>query len=330
MSAGNSSLNPRYEPHERPAWPASVGLSLQFALIALGHIVMYPLVLTKAAGLDPAHSAWILFASLLINGLTTVLQTLRFGFLGAGCILISIPSTVSIPFCVLALVNGGPGTLLSLVIISAAFQIAVAARLSVLRRLITPTVDGTIMMLIVITLLPIMLGQMNAVPEGTPAQAIFVCAGATFLPMVGILLRSTGLLRLWAPILAIGLGSAAAVAYGIYDFQLVKQASWVGLPLSGWPGFIPEFGGTFWTLLPVFMFLAVISVAKGNTLALTAQRISWRERRATDFRSVQGGNISSGIGASFPGWWLGCPSTSARPAPPSSFKPAAPRGRWAY
>ena len=103
------------------------GLSLQFALIALGHIVLYPLVVTQAAGLDPDHTAWILFASLAINGLTTVLQTIRFGFIGSGCILISIPSTISIPFCVLALVNGGPGTLVSLVVVSAIFRTAVTA-----------------------------------------------------------------------------------------------------------------------------------------------------------------------------------------------------------
>ena len=67
-----------------------------------------------------------------------------------------------------------------------------------------------------------------------------------------------------APIVAIGLGAAAAAGYGLYDFDLVKEAAWVGFPLSGWPGIVPEFGETFWTLLPVFLFLAVISVAKAT------------------------------------------------------------------
>ena len=297
MAAGIPSLNPRYEPHERPPWPVAFGLSLQSAVIALGHIVLYPLVVTQAAGLDAAHSAWILFASLAINGLTTIFQTVRLGFIGSGCILISIPSTISIPFCILALVSGGPGTLASLVIVSAVFQVALTARLSLLRRIVTPTVDGTIMMLMVITLLPIMLGQVNDVPEGTSSQAILVCAAATFVPMVAILLRSTGKLRLWSPVVAIGLGAAAAVAYGIYDFDLVKDAAWVGFPIDGWPGLMPRFGNAFWTMLPAFLFLAVISVAKGNTLALTAQRVSWRDKRAIDFRSVQGGVLSGGLGS---------------------------------
>ena len=297
MAQGNPSASPRYEPHERPPWPVGIGLSLQSAVIALGHIVLYPLVVTQAAGLDLAHSAWVLFASLAINGLTTIFQTVRLGYFGSGCILISIPSTISIPFCILALVNGGPGTLASLVIVSAVFQIALTARLSLLRRMVTPTVDGTIMMLTVITLLPIMLGQVNNVPEGTSSQAILVCAAATFVPMIAILLRSTGKLRLWSPVVAIGLGSAAAVAYGLYDFDLVKDAAWVGFPVDGWPGLMPRFGNTFWTLLPVFVFLAIISVAKGNTLALTAQRVSWRDKRAMDFRSVQGGVLSGGVGS---------------------------------
>ena len=308
MSQGISSIAPRYEPHERPPWPVGVALSLQASVIALGHIVFYPLVVTQAAGLDAAHAAWILFASLAINGLTTIFQTVRLGYFGSGCILISITSTISVPFCILALMTGGPGTLASLVIVSAVFQIAVTARLSLLRRLVTPTVDGTIMMLTVITLLPIMLGQVNDVPEGAPSQAMLVCAAATFVPMMAILLRSTGKLRLWSPVVAIGVGSAAAVAYGIYDFDLVREAAWVGFPADGWPGFTPKFGSAFWTLLPVFLFLSVISVAKNNTLALTAQRVSWREKRAIDFRGVQGGVLSSGVGSLVSGIVGGLPT----------------------
>ena len=60
---------------------------------------------------------------------------------------------------------------------------------------------------------------------------------------------------------------------------------------------MPRFGNSFWTLLPVFLFLAVISVAKNNTLTLNAQRISRREKRAIDFRNVQGGVLSSGVGS---------------------------------
>ena len=308
MAVEGASLTPRYEPHERPPWPVAVGISLQSAVIALGHIVFYPLVVTQAAGLDAAHSAWILFASLSLNGLTTIFQTVRLGYFGSGCILISIPSTISVPFCILALVNGGPGTLASLVIVSAVFQLALTARLSLLRRIITPTVDGTIMMLTVITLLPIMLGQVNEVPSGTSSQAMLVCAAVTFVPMMAILLRSTGRLRLWYPVIAIGLGSAAAVGYGIYDFDLVREAAWVGLPIDGWPGLAPRFGDAFWTLLPVFLFLAVISVTKGNTLALTAQRVSRRDKRALDFRGVQGGVLSGGVGSLVSGVIGGLPT----------------------
>ena len=308
MAQVNASASPRYEPHERPPWPVGVALSVQSSVIALGHIVFYPLVVAQAAGLDAAHTAWLLLASLAINGLTTILQTVRLGFLGSGCILISIPSTISVPFCILALLSGGPGTLASLVIVSAVFQIAITARLSLLRRLITPTVDGTIMMLTVITLLPIMLGQVNGVPNGAPPQAMLVCAAATFVPMMAILLRSTGKLRLWSPVVAIALGSTAAVAYGIYDFDLVKDAAWVGFPADGWPGLMPQFGNAFWPLLPVFLFLAIIAVAKNNSLALNAQRVSRRDRRAIDFRGVQGGSLSSGLGSLVSGIVGGLPT----------------------
>ena len=61
--------------------------------------------------------------------------------------------------------DGGPGLLATLVTVSALFQFALSARLSLLRRVLTPTVCGTVIMLIPVTLMPIMFGLLTDVPE---------------------------------------------------------------------------------------------------------------------------------------------------------------------
>ena len=53
-----------------------------------------------------------------------------------------------------ALEQGGPGLLASLIIISSLVQFVLAARMSLLRRIFTPTVAGTVLMLIPVTIAP--------------------------------------------------------------------------------------------------------------------------------------------------------------------------------
>ena len=48
--------------------------------------------------------------------------------------------------------DGGPATLMTLVIVAAVIQLIISKWLFILRRIVTPTVGGTIMMILSITL----------------------------------------------------------------------------------------------------------------------------------------------------------------------------------
>lgn len=69
-----------------------------------------------------------------------MVQARRFGRFGAGYILLMGTSGAFIAVSVGALAQGGPGMLATLVAASALFRFLLASRLSLLRRLITPTV----------------------------------------------------------------------------------------------------------------------------------------------------------------------------------------------
>ena len=296
MTPKSVALNPRYEPHERPPLVVALGLGLQSAILDLAPTVLFPIIVVQAVGGSTSQALWMVSAALVVNGVTTVLQTVRFGPIGAGCIVTSIPISIAIPFCVLALMEGGPMTLAALVAVSGLFQIVVTMRLSLLRRIVTPAVSGTIMMLIAITVFSVAFGAMTDVPAGSSAAAAPLCALATLAVTLGILLRGPAVWRLWAPIIGIGAGCATAGAFGIYELETLGNAAWFGFPASSWPGLHLDFGNAFWTLLPGFLFLSTAAVVRTNAIVLTAQRVSWRDTRAIDFRWVQGGSISTGLG----------------------------------
>ena len=105
----------------------------------------------------------------MISGVTTILQAVRFGRIGAGYVLLMGTSGAFIAVCIAALAEGGPAMLATLVVISSLFQFALSARLSLFRRILTPTVAGTVIMLIPVTVMPIIFGLLKEVPAGSPA-----------------------------------------------------------------------------------------------------------------------------------------------------------------
>ncbi len=173
---------------------------------------------------------------LLVNGLATILQSFRVGPIGSGLFVITHPSPSSIPFCVIALEQGGPGTLAALILASGLFQFVVAMLLSLLRRLVTPAFSGAILILLVITVIPVVFKGLNDVPADAPASAGPVCIILTFALIMGVLLRGSGAWRVWSSLIGIAGGAVAGVAFGIFDFGPVREAPIIGMPLDGWPG----------------------------------------------------------------------------------------------
>ncbi len=297
----------RYQPDENPPAALAVGLGLQLAILCIAGIVLTPAIVIRAAGGSEAFLSWAVFAAVAVSGVTTVLQAVRVGRFGAGHVLLMGTSGAFIAVCVAALVQGGPAMLATLVLVSSFFQFVLASRLSLLRRVLTPAVAGTVIMLIPVTVMPIVFGLLNDVPKGSPALAAPLSALVTVLAMACIALKATGALRLWAPVIGVVAGSVVAGAFGLYNTGLVAAASWVGLPDGQWPGLDLGFGAVFWALLPAFVFVTLVGAIETVGDAVAIQRVSWRGSRAVDFRTVQGavgadgvGNLLSGLAGTVP------------------------------
>ena len=297
----------RYEPEEQPPPALALGLGFQFAMLTVAGIVLTPAIVVRAAGGSEDFLAWAAFAALAISGVTTVLQAVRVGRVGSGHVLLMGTSAAFIAVCVTALIEGGPGLLATLVTLSALFQFGLSTQLSLLRRVLTPTVCGTVIMLIPVTLMPIMFGMLGDVPEGSSPAAAPATVIATLVVTVAVTLRATGVGRLWAPVIGIAGGCAVASVFGLYNTQLIAEASWIGLPAGGWPGFDLQFGVAFWSLLPAFVFVTLIGAIETIGDSVAIQRVSRRKPRATDYRVVQGavtadgvGNLLSGLAATVP------------------------------
>ncbi len=305
MAAVNESV--RYEPEENPPPLVTLGAGLQAALVILAPVALTVVIVVRIAEGSDSYLAWGVFAALVVSGVTTVLQAARLGRIGAGHVLMMGTSGAFIAVCVAALVTAGPATMASLIVVSSLFQFAMAARLSLLRRIFTPVVSGTVIMLIAATVMPIVFDMLTDVPESASSTAAIVTTLATLVTVLVLVLRAPPRWRLWSPIIGIGVGCAVAAPLGLYDAQGVLDAAWVGVPVGAWPGFDLSPGAEFWGLLPAFIIVTLVGAIETIGDGVAIQRVSRRRPRATDFRVVQGalnadgmGNLLSGIAGTLP------------------------------
>ena len=291
--ASTSSQNPRYEADEKPPLLASLGHAGQFSLIALATMLVTPVIVAKESGRDESYLLWMVFASLLAVGVSTLIQVRRIGPVGAGALLPMFTAAVAIPFCITAVVDGGPGTLMTLIVATAVLQLVISKWVVILRRIVTPLVGGIVLMILSITLGSVVFALQDGASRENPVDAS-VTALVTLAVVAALTLRRSAALRLWGPVIGIIVGCVVAAALGIFEIDRVIEAPWVGIPRE-LPDMTPDFGIPFWTLLPSFLFLGVIFSIHSSGEAIAQQRVAWREDRAVDFRQVQGTMAGAGV-----------------------------------
>ncbi len=289
-------MSVRYEAEETAPAYTLFGVGLQGAVLALAPTLIIVTVTARAGGQGQAYLTWAVFAALIISGVLTALQGTRLRRFGAGHVLIMGTTPNFVAVSVLALAAGGPSLLASLVVVSSLFYLALANWLPLLRRIITPAVSGTALMLIAISVLPIAFDRVQEMPSSAPAAAGPVIALATLVVTLALVLRGSGPWRLWSPLIGIAVGCAVAVAFGAYQFQGVGSAPWLGIAAFDFPGFEIPPSASFWALLPVFLVITLVGGVKNIGDNVAIQQASRRRPRVTDFRLVQGSLNTNGLG----------------------------------
>ena len=245
-------------------------------------------IIAVAGGQSQGYLSWIFFSTLVVCGIGSILQTFRFWRFGSGYPLSVASGSAFIPICISALLAGGPALLSTLIVVSSLIQFVFISRLSWLRRVISPLVAGTVLMLLASTIITVVLSRLSDVPEGTPSVAAPILAGTTLFILMMLRLFASPKFQQWAPVVGIVVGCVIAVPFGAYHWQLVTEASWIGFPSYPRTGFDLGFGATFWGILPGFVIVIMATTFNSISETVAIQQVAWRRPRATDFRVVQG------------------------------------------
>ena len=296
MTAGSGEQPIRFEPEE--ACPPRIALLVGFqgAALVLAPTVLNVAIAIRTSGLDDSYLAWSVFAAMVICAAVTALQGSRLGRFGAGHVVLAWPAAMFIAIMVATVTVAGLATFAALMVVCSLVQVALAWWLPMLRRIVTPTVSGTVTMLIAVSVLPIAFDSVGDLPSGAPAPAGPVIAGATLLVSVIVALRVRGRWRLVAPFISILVGCAVAAAFGVLEGDRIARAGWFGIPEVPALGVDLTPGKEFWVLLPSFAILTLVLGLKTISDGVVIQQGSRRRPRAIEFRQIQGMVSVNGVG----------------------------------
>ena len=301
-----------YEVGDKPPHLLSATLGLQTVVLILAGITMTPLIALQAVGLVDQAGDWVVFAALVISGLTTILQARPVAGFGAGHVLFMGTSGAFLAVSIAALEQGGLPLLGTLVAASALFQFVFARNMALFRRIVTPTVGGTVVTLIAVTIMPIAFKKLSHLPQdhaGHPLAAVWT-AIISLIAMLAVTFYSSGKMRLWGPVIGILVGSLAAFGFGLTDFSSIGQASWAGLPQASWPGLDLSFEPSFWWLLPGFAIVTIIGALETFGDGIAIQEVSQRTPKPVDYKVVQGAVRADGLGNLLSGLMGTLPNTT--------------------
>ena len=325
MSApGHKAADVRYEPNEHPPHGLALGLALQLMMLELGEIILIPVVVIRAAGMGDSYLAWAAFAALLISGITTMLQARRLGGIGAGYILLMVTSGAFIAVCVTALTEGGPALLMTLLIVSSLFQFLLAARLSLLRRIITPTVAGTVMMLIAVTIMPVVAELLEEVPRSHLEMDIPQRRGALLLTC-----HDPARIERRAP-----LGSDPGVLSGAWSRPVSalrgernRRGCVVRDSAGRYPGFSLELRSAFWHA-PAFVFVTLVGAIETSAMSSGSRGYRGASRARPTSGRCRGRSPRTASETSSPVWPGRCRTPPVRRASRPWRSPALHRAGW--
>ena len=281
-------------------------------MFGLSMITMIPIVIVHGAGEEEAYLDWMVFATIVVSGVGMIIQATRFGRIGGGQLSLLTTSAAFISVSIETLIATNPATLATLVVLSSPVNFLVSAYLPLLRRIITPLVAGTILMLIGASFIPAAFELVHKVPEDK-SEAGLIIGGVTVIIVIALSLRGRGFLRLWTLVIGVLAGSALSGFLGLYDLERIRNASWIGLPTVGaWPGLELDPSAQFWALLSVFLLITFANAIKSIGSAIIIEQGSWRNERPIGYRTVQGSLNSDGL-TSMMGGFAGIPPSTLIP-----------------
>ncbi|MER8098860.1 nucleobase:cation symporter-2 family protein [Kitasatospora sp. NPDC094016] len=237
---------------------------LQHVAAMYAGVVAPPLIVGAGVGLSPAELALLISASLFTAGLATLLQTLGIWKIGARLPFVNGVSFAGVAPMIAIAKEHSPKDALPVifgaVIVAGILCFLAAPYFCKLIRFFPPVVQGTVITLIGVSLLPVAVNWARGGSPGAPGYGSMRAVGLAAITLVAVVLCNRLLRGFWQQLsllIGLALGTLIAFPLGLADFGAVKDAKIFALPSPF------HFGA------PVFDAAAIVSMCIVMVVAMT-------------------------------------------------------------
>jgi xanthine permease XanP len=281
-----------------------LGMTLFSGLQHIGLVCAFlpiPLAMAREAGLAEARIVDVISMSMLVLGITAILQVLRRGPVGAGLLAPSCFSGAYLGPSLLAAQTGGLPLVLGMTMFGGAVEAGLSRVLRYLRPYLPPEIAGFVVMLVGVTVgglgVRYVLGIAPAAPAGARELAV---SAVTLGLMVGLNIWGRGAPRLFCALLGIVGGYVAAALLGVLpltELARMKEAPLLGVPVVG------DVGWTFEVSLIVPFAVGAMAACLKTVGDLTiCQKVNDADWIRPDLRGISRGALANGIGSALAGF----------------------------
>lgn len=293
-----------YDIEDRPPWAARVPLGIQHLVAMLLGNITPPLLIAGGLGLATGETAFLLQMALVMAGAATLVQAHPIGPVGGR---LPIVMGTTIAFVGASIATGrqlGLGAVFGACLVASVVEIAIGSSIGRLRRLFPPLVNGVVVMLIGLTLIPVGMDYAAGGPGAADYGSMSNLAIAAVVFAVTLVLNqfARGFLAAGSMLIGVVLGYGMAWTLGKIDWSTVAEAGWFALP-----SFLPyrlEFH-----LVPILLMGMVYVITTMETLGDIAGTVAAVGRTPTD-RELRGGLLADGVMSGFACLFGAFPNTS--------------------
>jgi NCS2 family nucleobase:cation symporter-2 len=305
--ARNESLR---DPNYLPPLHQSIPLGVQHVLAMFASNVTPAIIVALAAGFSfgSAEMVYMIQIVMVFAGISTLLQTVGVGPVGARLPIVQGTSFAFIPIMIPIVKTAGMAALLGGVIIGGIFHFLLGTVIGRLRNLLPPLVTGIVVLTIGLALIPVGVKYAaGGVPlMGKPefgSLANWSLALIVIVVTMGLKFFTKGIASTAAILIALVAGYVVAIPMGMVDFGKVAHAGWFSVPSPLHFGF--EFNMAAVIGMCLMSFVSAIETV-GDISGITKGGAG---REATD-REIAGGTMADGLGTALSGFFGGLPNTS--------------------
>lgn len=254
----------------------------------LGNITP-PILIARGLGFSPEETAFVLQMALFVAGIATIVQSYPIGPVGGRIPIVMGTSIAFVGGIVGIGKDYGLPTVFGACLVAALAEVAIGFGIVHVRRFFPPLVNGVVVMLIGLTLIPVGMDYAAGGVGAADYGALSNLGVAVLVLLITLLLNlfARGFLAYASVLVGLVIGYTLFAARGRVDFTPVGQADWFSIPM-------PLAHGLQFEVVPILILTIVYVISTMESLGDIAGVIAAVGREPTD-EELRGGLVADGV-----------------------------------